>query len=437
LDPRSTHRTRTHTRNTTPHTRAQQRQDEYEGHADESDDDDDEPRVQVDESRSVLLRDYIAQERRKLVPHFRSLSVAVSHLNYTVKALPPAQRHNDVYHACLCCAAEKKKSKKNLLHDVSFYLKPGQMTILLGAPGCGKSTLIKLLANRLRSGKVTGELTFNGKDPRKGNFHQDIAYVPQDDVHIGTYLPYLMHSTPRIPQERVRVRFVCAVCATNSDCVCCVGKNISPADGEGDAAVQRGLPDAQARVEGRPPGARAHDHAAAGPHAPRQHRGGRRPAARRVRRREEARDHRRRDCQEPHHLSPRRAHHRPRLLGRLRRMSTTRCVCRVLACVAHNTTQRTTQVLRALRSGVDMGTTAMVALLQPSYDVFNLFDNVLILSHGEIAFLGSKKDAFAHFESLGYRCHPNVNPAEFLRTATPTRTPTRTHRTHARIAHSC
>jgi ABC-type multidrug transport system ATPase subunit len=105
-------------------------------------------------------------------------------------------------------------------------------------------------------------------------------------------------------------------------------------------------------------------------------------------------------------------------------------------------------VLRALRSGVDMGTTAMVALLQPSYDVFNLFDNVLILSHGEIAFLGSKKDAFAHFESLGYRCHPNVNPAEFLRTAThDTTRPTtrhgtpRTHtphtHTHACIAHGC
>jgi ABC-type multidrug transport system fused ATPase/permease subunit len=168
--------------------------------------------VQVDESRSVLLRDYIAQERRKLAPHFRSLSVAVSHLNYTVKALPPAQRHNDVYHACLCCAAEKKKSKKDLLHDVSFYLKPGQMTIMLGAPGCGKSTLIKLLANRLRGGKVTGELTFNGKDPRKGNFHQDIAYVPQDDVHIGTYLTYLLHSTTRIPFRRECVRVVRVRC---------------------------------------------------------------------------------------------------------------------------------------------------------------------------------------------------------------------------------
>jgi ABC-type multidrug transport system fused ATPase/permease subunit len=160
-------------------------QDEYEGHEDEADEDD-EPRVQMDESKSMLLKDYIVQERSRLAPHYRPLAVAVSRLSYTVKALPPSQRHNDVYHACLCFSAEKKKAKKDILHDVSFYLKPGQMTILLGAPGCGKSTLIKLLANRLRSGKVTGDLTFNGKDPRKGNFNQDIAYVPQDDVHIGT-----------------------------------------------------------------------------------------------------------------------------------------------------------------------------------------------------------------------------------------------------------
>lgn len=76
-------------------------------------------------------------------------------------------------------------------------------------------------------------------------------------------------------------------------------------------------------------------------------------------------------------------------------------------------------VLRALRSAVDVGTTALVSLLQPSYDIFNLFDNVMILTHGEIAFLGSKEDALAHFESLGYRCSPNLNPAEFLRTHLP------------------
>jgi ABC-type multidrug transport system ATPase subunit len=79
-----------------------------------------------------------------------------------------------------------------------------------------------------------------------------------------------------------------------------------------------------------------------------------------------------------------------------------------------------------------MGTTALVALLQPSYDVFNLFDNVMILSHGEIAFLGSKMDAFAHFESLGYRCHPNVNPAESLRTHSVLLISTGTHWSDAR-----
>jgi ABC-type multidrug transport system ATPase subunit len=321
-------------------------EDEYEGHEEEADEDD-EPRVQMDESKSMLLKDYIVQERSRLAPHYRPLAVAVSRLSYTVKALPPSQRHNDVYHACLCFSAEKKKAKKDILHDVSFYLKPGQMTILLGAPGCGKSTLIKLLANRLRSGKVTGDLTFNGKDPRKGNFNQDIAYVPQDDVHIA------------------------------------------------QLTVQETL---QFSV----------------------------------------------DCQMPKHVSKADRQERVRttmqLLGLTHRAKTV-VGDALLRGVSGGEKKRVTigvetaknptvylldepttgldssaayDVLRALRSGVNMGTTALVALLQPSYDVFNLFDNVMILSHGEIAFLGSKKDAFAHFESLGYRCHPNVNPAEFL-----------------------
>lgn len=72
------------------------------------------------------------------------------------------------------------------------------------------------------------------------------------------------------------------------------------------------------------------------------------------------------------------------------------------------------QVLRALRSCANTGTTALVALLQPGDDVFELFDNVMILTHGEIAFFGSKADAFAHFERLGYRRHPSTNRAEFL-----------------------
>ncbi len=71
--------------------------------------------------------------------------------------------------------------------------------------------------------------------------------------------------------------------------------------------------------------------------------------------------------------------------------------------------------MNALRTIVNMGGTAMVALLQPSYEVFNLFDNVMILTKGEIAFLGPRTEALGYFARLGYHCRSTLNPAEFLR----------------------
>lgn len=145
----------------------------------------DEPQVSVAGNRYMPLRDYIVEKRKKTAPHFRSLSVAVSHLSYTVKARRPSSRHNDVLNGCMYWTEDKRKQKKDILHDISFYLRPGEMTLLLGAPGCGKSSVIKLVADRLRTGKVTGTLLYAGKGQRPKRVFQDIAYVPQDDLHIG------------------------------------------------------------------------------------------------------------------------------------------------------------------------------------------------------------------------------------------------------------
>lgn len=65
-----------------------------------------------------------------------------------------------------------------------------------------------------------------------------------------------------------------------------------------------------------------------------------------------------------------------------------------------------------------MNSTVLAALLQPSYEVFSLFDNVIIMSsQGEVAFFGSRQEAMDHFTSLGYSCLPGTNEAEFLRAA--------------------
>ncbi|RLN72805.1 hypothetical protein BBJ28_00025807, partial [Nothophytophthora sp. Chile5] len=57
-------------------------------------------------------------------------------------------------------SAKKHVVKKHILRDVSGVLKPGTMTLVLGQPGSGKSSLLKLLSGRFpaaRNVTVEGE----------------------------------------------------------------------------------------------------------------------------------------------------------------------------------------------------------------------------------------------------------------------------------------
>ncbi|KAL6062120.1 ABC2 type transporter superfamily protein [Balamuthia mandrillaris] len=56
----------------------------------------------------------------------------------------------------------------------------------------------------------------------------------------------------------------------------------------------------------------------------------------------------------------------------------------------------------------------MCALRQPSYEILSLFDNVIIMAAGEIAYFGPLKRSLSYFRALGYECPPNINPADFL-----------------------
>jgi hypothetical protein len=51
---------------------------------------------------------------------------------------------------------------------------------------------------------------------------------------------------------------------------------------------------------------------------------------------------------------------------------------------------------------------------QPPPEVYEQFDEVMLLSEGQIFFHGSRHDVLPYFESLGYFCPKNVDPADFL-----------------------
>jgi len=66
--------------------------------------------------------------------------VSVKDLTYTVKAEPPkipTEGLQEKLVSCLpwCCNSKKRKVKKDILKNITFQLKPGQMTLLLGTPG--------------------------------------------------------------------------------------------------------------------------------------------------------------------------------------------------------------------------------------------------------------------------------------------------------------
>uniref|UniRef100_K3WZJ2 ABC transporter domain-containing protein n=1 Tax=Globisporangium ultimum (strain ATCC 200006 / CBS 805.95 / DAOM BR144) TaxID=431595 RepID=K3WZJ2_GLOUD len=87
--------------------------------------------------------------------------------------------------------ATKKVVHKEILKNVSGVFKPGTITLLLGQPGSGKSALMKILSGRFPVEKnitVEGEVTYNGQaQPElKKVLPQFVAYVNQRDKHYPT-----------------------------------------------------------------------------------------------------------------------------------------------------------------------------------------------------------------------------------------------------------
>ncbi|KAE8963497.1 ABC transporter G family member 40 [Phytophthora fragariae] len=58
--------------------------------------------------------------------------------------------------------------------------------------------------------------------------------------------------------------------------------------------------------------------------------------------------------------------------------------------------------------------TVAISLLQPSPEVFALFDDVMILNAGYLMYHGPCEKALAYFESLGFKCPPSRDVADFL-----------------------
>ncbi|KZZ99435.1 BMR1-like protein [Moelleriella libera RCEF 2490] len=74
---------------------------------------------------------------------------------------------------------------RRLLNNIFGFVRPGELTALMGASGAGKTTLLDVLAARKNIGVITGDILVDGSKPGK-QFQRSTSYAEQLDLHEPT-----------------------------------------------------------------------------------------------------------------------------------------------------------------------------------------------------------------------------------------------------------
>lgn len=85
--------------------------------------------------------------------------------------------------------AAGKPPVRTILDDFSGCIKPGEMVLVLGRPGAGCSTFLKVIGNqRFGFEEITGEVTYGGTDAEEmaKKYRSEVLYNPEDDLHYAT-----------------------------------------------------------------------------------------------------------------------------------------------------------------------------------------------------------------------------------------------------------
>ncbi|KAF8658462.1 hypothetical protein HU200_058914 [Digitaria exilis] len=77
------------------------------------------------------------------------------------------------------------------------------------------------------------------------------------------------------------------------------------------------------------------------------------------------------------------------------------------------------EIISSLRQAIHiLGVTAVISLLQPAPETYNLFDEIILLSDGQIVYHGPREDILDFFKSMGFRCPERKGVANFLQEVT-------------------
>ncbi|KAI3716295.1 hypothetical protein L6452_23532 [Arctium lappa] len=271
-----------------------------------------------------------------------------------------------------------------ILDDVSGIIKPGKMTLLLGPPSSGKTTLLLSLAGALaKELKMSGKVTYNGHELHEFVPERTSAYISQNDVHIGemTVRETLAFSA-RCQGVGSRYEMLAELSRREKNA------NIKP-DPDIDiymkAAATEGqeanvVTDYTLKILGL-------DVCADTLVGDRMIRG----------------------------ISG----------GQKKRVTTGEMIVgpsKVLLMDEISTgldSSTTFQIVNSLKQYVHiLEGTAIISLLQPAPETYDLFDDIILLSDGKIVYQGPRENVLEFFESMGFKCPERKGVADFLQEVT-------------------
>jgi ABC-type multidrug transport system ATPase subunit len=75
----------------------------------------------------------------------------------------------------------------------------------------------------------------------------------------------------------------------------------------------------------------------------------------------------------------------------------------------------TFQIVNSLKQSIHiLSGTAVISLLQPPPETYELFDDIILLSDGQIVYQGPRENVLDFFEHMGFKCPKRKGVADFL-----------------------
>jgi ABC-type multidrug transport system ATPase subunit len=75
----------------------------------------------------------------------------------------------------------------------------------------------------------------------------------------------------------------------------------------------------------------------------------------------------------------------------------------------------THKIINSIRHSVNiLGGTAFITLLQPPSETYELFDDIVLLSEGQILYQGPRESILDFFQTVGFKCPERKGVADFL-----------------------